>query len=164
MTELRSPMVLEIANDTVKVSAFSSLLRSLQAAIRDVVGGPLLLDDYSQRHGPFLVTSMVSSSNSRIVLEFWFADHENRPLWDTTHTAFQRFLREFEKALQRGNQRTFWGTPATAIIAGDDDNRMSRFIATLRTFGTASITYRDSVVNLQNGAINLSLSRFSIAR
>ena len=163
MTQAGHPMVLEIANDTVKVSGFSSLLRSLQAAIRDVVGGTLLLDDYSQRHGPFLVTSIAGSSDARIVLQFWFADHENRPLWDTTHNAFQRFLREFEVALQRGNQRTFWGTPATAIVAGDYDDRMSRFIATLRTFGTATITYRNSVVNLQNGAIDLSNSRFSTA-
>lgn len=152
-------MTLEIANDAIKVSGFSSLLRSLQAAVRDAVGGPLLLDDYSQRLGPFLVTSVVNTGESNTTLQFWFADKHNQPLWDTTRTAFNRFFREFEVALQKGNQRTFWGTPAYAISAPEDDNRMNRFIANLRTFGSATLTYDKNIVELRNGAIDLSINR-----
>lgn len=159
MTQQGQPMVLETANDAIKVSGFSSLLRSLQAAVRDAVGRPLLLDDYNQRLGPFLVTSVVSTSESSITLQFWFAGNDNQPLWDTTHTAFESFFREFEATLQRGNQRTFWGIPAYAMTVEDDDNRMNRFIANLRTFGTATLTYDKRVVKLRNGAISLSVNR-----
>ena len=152
-------MTLVIANEAIKVSGFSSLLRSLQAAVRDAVGGPLLLDDYSQRLGPFLVTSVVNTGASNTSLRFWFADNDNQPLWDTTRTAFNRFFRQFEVALQKGNQRTFWGTPAYAMSAEEDDNRMNRFIANLRTFGSVTLTYDKNVVELRNGAIDLSINR-----
>ena len=152
-------MTLEIASEAIKVSGFSSLLRSLQAAVRDAVGGPLMLDDYSQRLGPFLVTSLVNNGESNTTLQFWFADNSNQPLWDTTRTAFNRFFREFEVALQKGNQRTFWGTPAYAMGATEHDNRMNRFIANLRTFGSATLTYNSNIVKLRNGAIDLSVNR-----
>ena len=155
MTDTATTMTLQLRNTPLKVSAFSSLLRSMQAAIRDTVGGPLLLDEYSQQHGPFLVTSIIDNSDDNVTLALWFADGDDQPLWDITHTVFERFMRAIEVALSRGDQRTFWGAPATGLVLGQGDSRMTRFIANLRTFGSATMTYRDCTLELQNGAINL---------
>ena len=155
MTEPTDAMTLEIPQVPVKVSAFSSLLRSLQAAIRDTVGAPLL-EEYSQQSGPFLVAAIAASSENGTTLKLWFADADDQPLPDTTHAAFTRFFRETQTAMQRGRQRTFWGTPTSTVVAGDDSSRMTRFIATLRTFGTATLRYRDTALELRNGAVRLN--------
>ena len=157
MIEPTDAMLLEIPHGPLKVSGFSSLLRSLQAAIRDTVGAPLL-DDYNQLDGPFLVTAIATSSHGGTTLKLWFADRDSRPLPETTHTAFTRFFRETETTMQRGDQRTFWGTPAAAVVAGDDSSRMTRFIANLRTFGTATLSYRNIAFELRNGAVRLTRS------
>ena len=155
MTEAIDAMLLEIPHWPVKVSGFSSLLRSLQAAIRDTVGAPLL-DEYNQQSGPFLVTAIATSPNGGMTLKLWFADGNDQPLPGTTHTAFTRFFRETETAMQRGDQKTFWGTPAATVVAGDDSSRMTRFIANLRTFGTATLRYRTVALELRNGAVRLT--------
>ena len=161
MIEPADAMLLEIPNGSIKVSGFSSLLRSLQAAIRDTVGAPLL-DEYNQQSGPFLVTAIATSPHGGATLKLWFADGDDRPLPETTHTAFTRFFRETETAMQRGDQRTFWGTPAAAVVAGDDSSRMTRFMANLRTFGTATLSYRNVAIELRNGAVRLTGNRWSI--
>lgn len=155
MIEPPEVMLLEIPHMPIKVSGFSSLLRSLQAAIRDTVGAPLL-DEYSQQSGPFLVTAIGQSSEGGTTLKLWFADGDDQPLPETTHAAFSRFFRETGTAMQRGNQRTFWGTPTATVVAGDDSSRMTRFIANLRTFGTATLSYRDATLELRNGAVQLT--------
>ena len=135
-----------------KVSNLSSLFRSLQAAVRETAAaGEPVESLFSNQQGPFLVTEVSNSSNGELVLSIWFADRENAPLTERSDETFTRSLAELERTILRGSQHTFWGAPAYRSEVHDDDSRMLRFIAILRSFRSATIAYGGRAVVLRDG-------------
>lgn len=135
-----------------KVSSLSSLFRSLQAAVRETAAaGEPVESLFSNQQGPFLVTDIAHSENDEVVLSIWFADRENAPLQERSVETFNRTMTELESTILRGSQHTFWGTPAYHSELHNDDSRMLRFIAVLRAFRSATITYDDRTIVLRDG-------------
>lgn len=140
-----------LGNAPHKVSALSSLFRSLQAAVRETaVAGAPIDSMFSNQEGPFLLAEVESKTNENITFALWFADRDNNPLEQTSVKVFSRAMNELEQCVNRGSQHTFWGSPATAIRIDQTDDRMARFIANLRVIGAATVSFKDVTIQLQN--------------
>ena len=152
MTPVAGILTLTLYDPPFKVSALSSLFRSLQAAVRETAaGGEPVENLFSNQQGPFLVTEVSNTPNGELVLSMWFADRENAPLTDRSGETFDRALVELEQTILSGSQHTFWGAPAYQSEIHDDDSRMLRFIAVLRAFRSATISYGGHSIVLREG-------------
>lgn len=140
-----------LGNAPHKVSALSSLFRSLQAAVRETaVAGAPIDSMFSNQEGPFLLAEVESKTSKNIIFALWFADRDNNPLEQTSVKVFSRAMRELEQCVNRGSQHTFWGSPATAIRIDQTDDRMARFLSNLRVIGAATVSFKDVTIQLQN--------------
>lgn len=140
-----------LGNAPHKVSALSSLFRSLQAAVRETaVAGAPIDSMFSNQEGPFLLAEVESKTNENIIFALWFADRYNNPLEKISIKVFSRAMRELMQCVNRGSQHTFWGSPATAMRTDHTDDRMARFISNLRVIGTATVSFKDVTIQLQN--------------
>ena len=145
-------MTLTLHAPPFKVSSLSSLFRSLQAAVRETAAAGEPIDNlFSNQNGPFLVTEVSNGTSGDLTLAMWFADRENVPLDERTDETFARTISELERAILRGSQHTFWGTPAYHSEIHEEDSRMLRFIAVLRVFRHATIAYGERRVLLRDG-------------
>ena len=145
-------LTLTLHEPPFKVSNLSSLFRSLQAAVRETAAaGEPVENLFSNQQGPFLVTDVTNGTDGELTMSLWFVDRENRPLTDRTHETFISAISELERTILRGSQHTFWGAPAYQSEIHDDDSRMLRFIAVLRAFRSATISYAGRNVVLRDG-------------
>ena len=145
-------LTLSLHQPPFKVSNLSSLFRSLQAAVRETAaGGEPIESLFSNQQGPFLVTDIEHAVNGELVLSIWFADRENAPLTQRSNETFHRAISELEQTILSGSQHSFWGTPAYRPELHDEDSRMLRFIAVLRAFRSATISFGDRTIVLQDG-------------
>ncbi len=151
MTQDDHTLTITFGNPPYKVSALSSLLRSLQAAARETATEDTPDDTlFSSHQGPFLVAQTVTTQGGQLKLQLWFADPDDNPLPETSISIFNRTTVELKRCLLLGSQHTFWGSPSTAINYQDIDERMKRFISNLRTFRNAEIAFRDTAIKLEN--------------
>ena len=135
-----------------KVSNLSSLFRSLQAAVRETAAaGEPVESLFSSQQGPFLVSDVSRRAEGDLTLTLWFADRHDKPLEDRSRETFGRAMAEMESTILRGSQHTFWGAPAYQSELHDEDSRMLRFIAVLRSFRSATISYGDRTIVLRDG-------------
>ena len=135
-----------------KVSNLSSLFRSLQAAVRETAAaGEPVESLFSSQQGPFLVSDVSRQAEGDLTLTLWFADRHDKPLEDRSRETFGRAMAEMESTILRGSQHTFWGAPAYQSELHDEDSRMLRFIAVLRSFRSATISYGDRTIVLRDG-------------
>lgn len=145
-------LTLTLHQPPYKVSALSSLFRSLQAALRETAAaGEPVETLFSNQQGPFLVTDVEHTSDGELVLSIWFADRDDAPLNDRSKETFGRAISDLERTILRGAQHTFWGTPAYRPELHEADSRMLRFIAVLRAFRSATISFDDRTIVLRDG-------------
>ena len=140
-----------LGNAPHKVSALSSLFRSLQAAVRETaVAGAPIDSMFSNQEGPFLLAEVELKTREDITFALWFADRDNNALEKTSVKVFSRAMRELEQCVSRGSQHTFWGSPASAVSIDQTDDRMARFISNLRVVGSATVSFQGVTIQLQN--------------
>ncbi len=152
MTPTTEKLTLILHHQPLKVSNLSSLFRSLQAALRETAAaGEPVENLFSSQHGPFLVTNLENGPNGETMLSVWFADRHNAPSNERSRETFDKALNELERTILQGSQHTFWGAPAYQAEVHEDDSRMSRFIAVLRAFRSATISYGDRAIVLSDG-------------
>lgn len=145
-------LTLTLHDPPFKVSNLSSLFRSLQAAVRETAAaGEPVESLFSNQQGPFLVTDVAHSTNGELTMSLWFVDRDNQPLTDRSQETFVSAISELERTILRGSQHTFWGAPAYQTEIHEDDSRMLRFIAVLRAFRSATISYDGRSVVLRDG-------------
>ena len=152
MTPTNEKLTLILHQPPFKVSNLSSLFRSLQATVRETAAaGEPVESLFSNQQGPFLVTDVEHTPNGEMVLSIWFADRQNDPLDERSKETFGRAISELEQTILSGSQHTFWGTPAYRPELHDEDSRMLRFIAVLRAFRSATISFGDRTIVLRDG-------------
>lgn len=145
-------LTLTLHDPPFKVSNLSSLFRSLQAAVRETAAaGEPVESLFSNQEGPFLVTDVGNGTDGELTMSLWFVDRDNRPLTDRSEETFVGAISELERTILRGSQHTFWGAPAYQSEIHKDDSRMLRFIAVLRAFRSATISYDGRNVVLRDG-------------
>lgn len=152
MTAEDAKLILTLHDPPFKVSNLSSLFRSLQAAVRETAAaGEPVESLFSNRRGPFLVTDVSNETDGELRMSLWFVDCNNRPLIDRSKETFVSAISELERTILRGSQHTFWGAPAYQSEIHEDDSLMLRFIAVLRAFRSATISYDGRSVILRDG-------------
>ncbi|MXZ03887.1 MAG: hypothetical protein F4Y88_09580 [Chloroflexi bacterium] len=145
-------LTLTLHDPPFKVSNLSSLFRSLQAAVRETAAaGEPVESLFSNQQGPFLVTDVANGVDGELTMSLWFVDRDNQPLMDRSEETFVSAISELERTILRGSQHTFWGAPAYQSEVHEDDSRMLRFIAVLRAFRSATISYDGHSVVLRDG-------------
>lgn len=145
-------LTLTLHDPPFKVSNLSSLFRSLQAAVRETAAaGEPVESLFSNQQGPFLVTDVTNGDDGELTMSLWFVDRNNQPLTDRSEETFVSAISELERTILRGSQHTFWGAPAYQSEIHEDDSRMLRFIAVLRAFRSATISYDGRSVVLRDG-------------
>ena len=157
MSSTSYKLTLALGNGPHKVSALSSLFRSLQAAVRETAAGGVPIDSFfSLQSGPFLVAEVAYPGERSLELALWFVNRENDPLDTTSDEVFEKTMDELEKCVNRGSQHTFWGSPAGTVKAEELDERMSRFISDLRTIGSATVAFGGRKIVLENDEFSLA--------
>lgn len=144
-TEYRLTLALDA--NSLPVSYVSSTLRVIQAALRDfargVEGGESLFGGQPQ---PVLLLDAVTSGETEIVLELYFADPEDdTPMPELSARAFEAFMANFGKLLKRMPQRDLWGAMSSGSGAPrsdtESDRRLNELRTELRHFGRAVLRH-----------------------
>jgi hypothetical protein len=108
-------LVLQLDSATQPVSLMSSLLRTVQAAVREaLVTVPSGAERFAEAPHPVLLTSIAESgAGGGLELRFFFADPESsKPEPEVSRTAFGAFMDRLEEALKAQPQRMLWDSPA----------------------------------------------------
>lgn len=144
-TEYRLTLALDA--NSLPVSYVSSTLRVIQAALRDfargVEGGESLFGGQPQ---PVLLLDAVTSGETEIVFELYFADPEDdTPMPELSAQAFEIFMVGFGKLLKRMPQRDLWGAMSSGSGAPrfdtESDRRLNELRTELRHFGRALLRH-----------------------
>lgn len=115
------------------VSYLSSLLRVVQAALREVARSN---DDarpiFAQRPQPTLLTS-IASSEGELTLRFIFADPmSSRPLPELSSHTFEAFFEKFSRFLKGLPQPGLWGRSIGGASQRRHESELSRRMEQLR--------------------------------
>lgn len=114
---------IKLDSATQSVSAMSSLLRVMQAALRESARGtPEGAGPFAEKPEPILVVSASAGDDGgELELKFAFADAATRrPIDALSKAAFASFLDAVESLLKSQPRRTLWGGPARLSSTGDE--------------------------------------------
>ena len=157
-----STLVLRLRPTTQPVSLLSSLLRTLQAAVRETaLATPLGAQRFVETPHPVLLTSIRQpAGEDGLELRFFFADPtSSRPEPELSEAAFAAFMDTLEETLKAQPQRTLWDAPSRPPRGGRhgkgpsprirqmwDD--LGRFRNATLSVGTRQITVSDGSVEI----------------
>ena len=117
------PTLLKIKLDsaTQAVSAISSLLRVMQAALRESARGNTEGTGlFAEKPEPILMVT-AAADGEKFNLTFTFADPAtHRPIHALSEVAFTSFFDAVEFLLKSQPRRTLWGGPARPSSTGDE--------------------------------------------
>ena len=155
--------VLEIALDPtrVTVSAMSSLLRVVQAAIREVARNDVDAGAFfARRPEPVLILSGLFCDRD-LVLRFAFADPvDGTPDHEVSAQAFRAFLQEFTSFMRGMAQPSLWGfTTRRSSKQGDESEltkRMDQVRLELRRFRGARLSFGGQSVRIEGDQMEIS--------
>ena len=144
------------------VSAVSSILRTLQAAIRDAAHTrPEVLAALQTRPLPILLVSPTSLSKSDRVIAFnlCFSDPNTQtPVAEISIAVFRSFMDAMDLAIKTMPQRTLWGhavrLPGTT--GASPSRRIAALLAELVRFRHANIKFDNRQVTAHNGSLEIS--------
>ena len=148
-------LIMRIGEGAHAVSALSSLLRTMQAAVRECAArtdeGASLFD----RHPAPLLTAEFAhdgEAGTRIMLQF--CDGTGAPIPELSESAFGAFMRELGVAISAQSQRTLWGASTRPRPpSGDSSSRVHLFLDDLTRLGTAAIVLGDRKIEVRDGSI-----------
>ncbi|MBM3958828.1 MAG: hypothetical protein FJ314_03510 [SAR202 cluster bacterium] len=108
------PLFIELRPDRLSVSAVSSLLREVQAALREAARHvPEVAPMFEGEGTPVLLVAFARTADA-IGMEFTFTDPTTRQASGAVSgLVARRFMAALESELKRRPQRTLWGQPAT---------------------------------------------------
>lgn len=155
--------VLEIALDPtrVTVSAMSSLLRVVQAAIREVARNDADARElFARRPEPVLILSGLSCDR-HLVLRFAFADPaDGTPDHEVSSQAFRAFVQEFTAFMRAMAQPTLWGFTARRSSKRGDESELSKRMNQVRLelgrFRSARLSLGGQSVRIEGDQMEIS--------
>ncbi|MCD5400239.1 MAG: hypothetical protein LR120_10935 [Dehalococcoidia bacterium] len=133
-------------SNNLQVSYVSSMLRVLQAAVRDIArgvdGAHELFENQPQ---PVLLLS-TEVDGPDLQLQIFFADPANsKPMMDLSAQAFDPFMVQFENLLKLLPQLGLWGRVARrsgpSSIETETDRRLDELRVELRHFSRATLRF-----------------------
>ena len=154
--------VLEIVIDSrrLPVSYLSSLLRVVQAAVREVARrAEGSRQSFDQQPQPVLHME-VDSRGEELALLFSFADPvDSSPLREISAAAFDDFVDQFAQLLKGLPQRGLWGGPVGGAQAGRYDSevytRLDQVRLEMRRFTKARLSFGDHVISFEGDRMEI---------
>lgn len=155
MDSSESALTLGIGSAGLHVSTLSSLLRTLQAAVRDATqgseAGRRLL---AAQPAPVLTVEIPATAGGPLLLSFSFTGPEGGTLHELNTTAFGAFLSGLEAALQVTPQQTMWGRPVRPLIRSAAENeRLRLFLEDLVRLGDVTISAGARQIVIREGRV-----------
>ncbi len=151
---------LSIEGQLLYVSYLSSLLRVIQAALREAANYRERTKTYFQaRPQPVLVLSGLES-NEGLVLRFTFADPSNlASMADLSSGAFKAFMSHFTQMLKKQPQPGLWGfsarMPRPKEYASELDRRVDEVRMELGHFDRVTVAYGDQRIQIDGDRVEI---------
>ena len=143
------------------VSNLSSLLRVLQAALREVArSDDATRQPFLQRPHPVLHLS-TQVSELDLVLRFTFVDPlDGSPLPQLSSSAFNTFLDEFSRFLKTLPQRGLWGDSASGAprrhYESDVARRFDQVRLELRRLSRATLKFNNHTISFEGDQLDIA--------
>ncbi len=152
-----SPLVLVISSPVQQVSLLSSLLRTLQAAVRDCAQNTEAgRSAFSGQDAPVLVAA-TETEDSGLRIAFSFRGPSGSELGEFDRVAFSAFIADMASALKTSPQRTLWGTPVRPLVrASDEGERMRLFLEDLVRLGDVTVAAGENKLVISGGKVEAS--------
>ena len=151
-------MIIEIQPTPVPVSYLSSLLRIIQAAVRETAFSSNHIDP-SERHQPILLASL-SEEDTKLLIEFSFTDPKTTEHLDIlSKSIFQEFFHNFGEYIKTLPQPSLWG-PKSSIetkktVPSVLQKRLSEVYREMKRISKSKITVNSKSVSIEG--FNLQL-------
>ena len=140
------PLVIELDSSGLSVSYVSSMLRVIQAAVREVARGVEEFQPmFDEPRSPSLVLS-AEVAEGKLSLSVHFAEPgDSAPMPDLSGRAFELFMERFARLLEDTTQLGLWGQVVRGAgprkFDSDVDRRLSELRTELRHFGRARVSF-----------------------
>ncbi len=154
-----SRLVVSLPGSTLSVSALYSLLRELQAAVRNAGTNTRAWAEFTaDRPDPVLQVGTQNEEHGGLRLEFYFANPQTRePLDAISELSFTVFMDDLQDFLKSQRQRTFWGESARPAGSGDASTGRSAQVWTeLSRVGVRMISAGTRRIELSEGRVEIS--------
>ena len=151
-------MIIEIQPTPVPVSYLSSLLRIIQAAVRETAFSSNHIDP-SESHQPILLASL-SEEDTKLLIEFSFTDPKTTEHLDIlSKSIFQEFFHNFGEHIKTLPQPSLWG-PKSSIetkktVPSVLEKRLSEVYREMKRISKSKITVNSKSVSIEG--FNLQL-------
>jgi len=158
-----STLVLRFSLTTQPVSSLSSLLRTVQAAVRETaLATPLGAQRFVEAPHPVLLTSIrESAGEDRLELRFFFADPAtSTPEPELSKAAFAAFMDTLEETLKAQPQRMLWDAPARpprgAGHGGGPSPRIQQMWDDLGRFQNVTLNIGARQITVSGGSVEIT--------
>ena len=144
-----------IGSSSLHVSTLSSLLRTLQAAVRDATqgseAGKRML---AAQPAPVLVVDTVAAAGGPVTLSFRFTGPDGETLHELNSAAFGAFMSGLEAALKVTPQRAMWGRPLRPLVRSAAENeRLRLFLEDFVRLGAVTISVGGRRIVIAEGRV-----------
>ncbi len=154
------PLVIELDSSGLSVSYVSSMLRLVQAALREVAQGveefrPL----FEQPRSPSLLLS-AGVRGGKLSLSVSFAEPgDSAAMPELSARAFELFMERFARLLQDTTQLGLWGQVVRGAgprrFDSEADRRLSELRTQLRHFGSARVSYGNRIIAFEGDRMRI---------
>ena len=159
-------LVLRLSSSTQSVSAFHSLLRTTQAAVREAAqSSPEGAAAFASSPTPQLVFKVAEASANELVIEFRFAEPSaDHPPHSVSGAAFSAFMDGLSDYIKSSPIRTLWGdVPSRSDAArrpgheaGPLDDRMEQVVIELERLGDVELVFGEREIRLTSGGVQIT--------
>jgi len=154
-----STLILRLTSATQPASSLSSLLRTLQAAVREAVqAAPEGAQRFAEATHPILLTSIREpEEKGALELRFYFADHASSTRQpELSETAFAAFMDTLEQALKAQPQRMLWDTPSRPPRGGGPSPRIRQVWDDLGRFKNVTLSVGARRIAVSGGSVEIT--------
>ena len=150
----QEPLAIQVSAGNLRVSYVSSLLRVVQAALREVARGEEhTRAQFDRRPQPVLVLSRLIIDGD-LRLQFTFADPtDSTPLEELSAKAFGAFLDRFSEYVRSLPQPSLWGgaafRPPRRPFESELSRRMDQVYREIRRSPRATIRFGGRVIEIE---------------
>ena len=154
-----STLILRLTSATHPASSLSSLLRTLQAAVREAVQAtPEGAQRFAEATHPILLTSIRKpEGESGLELRFHFADHSSSTRQpELSETAFAVFMDTLEQTLKAQPQRMLWDAPSRPPRGGGPSPRIRQVWNDLGRFNNVTLSVGTRRIAVSGGSVEIT--------
>ena len=154
-----STLILRLASATQPASSLSSLLRTLQAAVREAVQAtPEGAQRFAEATHPILLTSMREpEGEGGLELRFYFADRASSTRQpELSETAFAAFMDTLGQALKAQPQRMLWDAPSRPPRGGGPSPRIRQVWDDLGRFKNVTLSVGTRRIAVSGGSVEIT--------